>query len=114
METRLHKKQKLENERIEYFERLEIPRIKKKKITISDKIKTSIKENRAIISEIINGKDKRLIMIVGPCSIHNIDEAKIYGNMLKELSNKIEDKIFIIMRVYFEKPKRPWLERINK
>ena len=41
-------------------------------------------------------------MIVGPCSIHNIEEAKIYGNMLKQLSNQVEDKNFIIMRVYFE------------
>ena len=54
-------------------------------------------------------------MIIGPCSIHNIEEAKIYGNMLKSLSNQVEDKIFIIMRVYFEKPRTTngWKGLIN-
>ena len=115
MEYDPRKKLKLENTRIEYFEKLTIPEILKGELPISDNIKNNIKKYRQIISNIIQGIDKRLIMIVGPCSIHNIEEAKIYGNMLKELSNNIEDKIFIIMRVYFEKPRTTngWKGLIN-
>lgn len=115
MEYEPRKKLKLENARIEYFEKLTIPEILKGELPISDNIKNNIKKYRQIISNIIQGVDKRLIMIVGPCSIHNIEEAKIYGNMLKELSNNIEDKIFIIMRVYFEKPRTTngWKGLIN-
>ena len=115
MEYEPRKKLKLENTRIEYFEKLTIPEILKGELPISDNIKNNIKKYRQIISNIIQGIDKRLIMIVGPCSIHNIEEAKIYGNMLKELSNNIEDKIFIIMRVYFEKPRTTngWKGLIN-
>jgi 3-deoxy-7-phosphoheptulonate synthase len=109
------KKLKLENSRIDYFEKLTIPEILKGEIPITDTVKNNVKEYREIISNILQGKDKRLIMIVGPCSIHNIDEAKIYGNMLKQLSNQVEDKIFIIMRVYFEKPRTTngWKGLIN-
>ena len=108
-------KQKLENSRIEYFEKLTIPEIIKNEIPINEKIREKVKEYRHIISNILHGIDKRLIMIIGPCSIHNIEEAKIYGNMLKSLSNQVEDKIFVIMRVYFEKPRTTngWKGLIN-
>ena len=61
--------------------------------------------NREIISNIILKKDPRLLFIVGPCSVHNIEEAKEYGVKLASLAKKVEDKIFIVMRVYFEKPR---------
>ena len=78
-----------------------------------------IKDQKRIKSEVIIvdnlSKDKRMIMIIGPCSIHNIEEAKIYGNLLKRLSNEIESKILVIMRVYFEKPRttKGWKGLIN-
>ena len=60
---------------------------------------------RQEISDILDGKKKKLIMIVGPCSIHNRDSALEYAHKLKELSDKVNDKILIVMRVYFEKPR---------
>ena len=50
-------------------------------------------------------KDRRLIGVIGPCSIHDIKAAQEYGHKLAELARKVEDTIFIVMRTYFEKPR---------
>jgi 3-deoxy-7-phosphoheptulonate synthase len=70
---------------------------------------------RTEVENIITGKDNRLLMIVGPCSIHDISSAKEYGEKLIKLSEKLKDKLFIVMRVYFEKPRtiRGWKGLIN-
>lgn len=60
---------------------------------------------RREISDILDGKSKKFIMIVGPCSIHNRESALEYAHKLNELRQKVSDRIFIIMRVYFEKPR---------
>ena len=66
--------------------------------------KTDVHGRNTII-DILNKKDKRLIAIVGPCSIHDTIAALEYANRLKKVQNKIKNRIFIIMRVYFEKPR---------
>jgi len=70
---------------------------------------------RREISNIIHKKDKRKLIIVGPCSIHNVAEAKEYALYLSELAKKVEKKIKIVMRVYFEKPRtiNGWKGLIN-
>ena len=70
---------------------------------------------RTQIDDIIYGKDSRKILIVGPCSIHNIEDAKEYGLMLYDLALKVKDKFLIVMRVYFEKPRTTigWKGLIN-
>jgi len=60
---------------------------------------------RQEISNIIQGNDKRLLAIVGPCSIHDYNMAIEYAHFLKKLSNHYKDTIMIVMRVYFEKPR---------
>ena len=60
---------------------------------------------RQEICDILDGKSKKFMMIVGPCSIHNRDSALKYARKLSELSKKVSDKILIVMRVYFEKPR---------
>jgi 3-deoxy-7-phosphoheptulonate synthase len=64
---------------------------------------------------ILNRTDKRLIVVVGPCSIHDIEAAKDYANRLKELSIQLSDVFQILMRVYFEKPRTTigWKGLIN-
>jgi 3-deoxy-7-phosphoheptulonate synthase len=76
----------------------------KKKIPSDPEIEQFVFKTRNQIDDILYGKDKRKILIVGPCSIHNIEEAKEYGLMLVELALKVKDKFLIVMRVYFEKP----------
>jgi 3-deoxy-7-phosphoheptulonate synthase len=57
------------------------------------------------ITRILEGKDARLLLIVGPCSIHDSESAKEYAVKLKELSHEVSDQFFLVMRTYFEKPR---------
>lgn len=64
-----------------------------------------IEDTRHQISRIIHNEDDRLIVITGPCSIHDIDSALEYAELLKKTVNRFNDELLIIMRVYFEKPR---------
>jgi len=77
----------------------------RQKVSVSDQGKMNILSSRKTVGEIFSGKDERLIVIVGPCSIHDIKAAKEYALKLKSLQKEIEKSIYIIMRVYFEKPR---------
>ena len=70
---------------------------------------------RKVIENILDEKDKRIFAVVGPCSIHDPVAAIEYANKLKKLSDEVSDNIFIIMRVYFEKPRTTigWKGLIN-
>ena len=75
------------------------------RIPRSDSAANTVKESRKIVQEILEGKDQRLMIITGPCSIHDEEAALDYARRLIDLRNKLGDKIFILMRVYFEKPR---------
>tara|TARA_A100001388_G_scaffold218978_1_gene169612 strand:- start:1624 stop:2655 length:1032 start_codon:yes stop_codon:yes gene_type:complete len=72
-------------------------------------------KSRKEISDILHGKDDRLAVVVGPCSIHDPESAIEYANKLKKLENKYSDNLKIVMRVYFEKPRTTvgWKGLIN-
>lgn len=72
---------------------------------ISQSIKDKIIQTRKEIEKIIKGEDDRLLVIVGPCSIHLPDEALEYAHMLKEFADRHKNYLLIVMRVYFEKPR---------
>lgn len=82
---------------------------------ISNKLSQQIEKSRIIIADIIHRRDNRQLIIVGPCSIHDPQAAIDYGKKLKALSEKLEDKLYIVMRVYFEKPRTTigWKGLIN-
>ena len=77
----------------------------KKIISVSEQGKENILSSRKTVEDIFLGNDGRLIVIVGPCSIHDIKAAKEYALKLKSLQKEVEKSIYIIMRVYFEKPR---------
>jgi len=87
----------------------------KKELPVSDKSLKFVTSSREIIADIIKGKDKRLLVVCGPCSIHNTDAALEYAQKLKFLAEKVKDKIYIVMRAYFEKPRTTvgWKGLIN-
>lgn len=87
----------------------------KDKLPLSDNARRFIQESRQTISNIIHKKDHRLLVVCGPCSIHDIDAAKEYAKRLKTLSEQLSDQIYIVMRVYFEKPRTTvgWKGLIN-
>ena len=82
---------------------------------ISDSSAELVYKSRESISKILAKEDKRLIVIVGPCSIHDTEAAKDYANRLIEESKPLEDQLQIVMRVYFEKPRTTvgWKGLIN-
>lgn len=65
----------------------------------------SIHQTRQTVNDIIQGRDRRLLAIVGPCSLHDPVAAIDYAKKLKVLSSEIEDEMFVVMRTYFEKPR---------
>ena len=72
-------------------------------------------QSRIKIQNIIHKKSNKKLFIVGPCSIHDVDAALQYAKKLKIIADKVKDKIFIVMRVYFEKPRTTvgWKGLIN-
>ena len=74
-------------------------------LPVSDDTLAFIADARRQISDIIHHKDHRLLVICGPCSIHDMDAAKDYATRLKALHDKYADTLYIVMRVYFEKPR---------
>ncbi len=72
---------------------------------LTEKSSDVIYNGRKVIRDILEKRDKRLLSLVGPCSIHDIRSAEDYAVRLKSLSETIQDRIFVIMRVYFEKPR---------
>lgn len=84
-------------------------------LPVSEQALEGVKSSRKIISDIIHGNDHRLLVVCGPCSIHDIDAAKEYALKLKELHESTKDTLYIVMRVYFEKPRTTtgWKGLIN-
>ena len=106
---------KLDNVNIDNQEILITPEELKRQLPVTEEVKQGIARNREIVRSIIDGADKRLLMVVGPCSIHNPQEAIDYAAKLKALSESLNDKLFIVMRAYFEKPRSTvgWKGLIN-
>ncbi|MBD2810977.1 3-deoxy-7-phosphoheptulonate synthase [Xenorhabdus sp. Vera] len=77
--------------------------------------KAEIDHFRKTITDIITGRDPRLLVICGPCSIHDPKAAIEYARHLKSLSDQVSDRLYLVMRVYFEKPRTTvgWKGLIN-
>lgn len=98
-------RQEIFNRNIGKIEALSTPLSLRNAIPISDETADFIIQARNDIRKIIWGEDKRLLAIVGPCSIHCIEQAMDYAERLKKLRDEVGDQIYIVMRVYFEKPR---------
>ena len=77
----------------------------KSKLPLDGNALDTIREARIAIKRILQREDQRLFVIVGPCSIHDLDAALDYARRLKELSDRVADTLYLVMRVYFEKPR---------
>jgi len=87
----------------------------KSKIPMTPAAEATVLESRQVIRNILDGKDKRLFVVIGPCSIHDIKAAKDYARRLKTLADEVSDSLYLVMRVYFEKPRTTvgWKGLIN-
>ena len=105
----------VENINIEPPEILITPAELKREIPLSEKARDVISQGRTEIENILERKDHRVIVVVGPCSIHDLKAAQEYAVRLKALAEKVSDTLLIVMRVYFEKPRTTtgWKGLIN-
>ncbi len=93
------------NLRILTVERAITPQELRNEFPISDNSSETVYNSRRIIKDIVEGRDKRFLAITGPCSIHDEVAALEYAERLNKLRIKYEDRLYIVMRVYFEKPR---------
>jgi 3-deoxy-7-phosphoheptulonate synthase len=77
----------------------------RQKLPVSKEALDFVLQSRKTIADICHHRDPRLLVITGPCSIHDLDQAKEYATRLKKLHDQYSDRLFIVMRVYFEKPR---------
>ncbi len=87
----------------------------KTELPLTESAYQTVLHGRETIRNILDGKDKRIFVVIGPCSIHDPVAAHEYADRLKVLSDKIKDSIYVVMRVYFEKPRTTvgWKGLIN-
>lgn len=91
--------------RVSSFKPVASPRELLAQLPASQKSLETVSDSRRVVADILEGRDKRLLAIVGPCSIHDEAAAFDYAERLLELRKDLEDQMYIIMRVYFEKPR---------
>ncbi|HSP59086.1 MAG TPA: 3-deoxy-7-phosphoheptulonate synthase [Halomonas sp.] len=87
----------------------------KQAVPLTAPAERTVIEGRETIQRILDGRDPRLLMVVGPCSIHDVDAALDYARRLRRLADEVQDSLYIVMRVYFEKPRTTvgWKGLIN-
>ncbi|HZZ85507.1 MAG TPA: 3-deoxy-7-phosphoheptulonate synthase [Anaeromyxobacteraceae bacterium] len=95
----------VENVNVESFDAILPPEEVKLRIPLSERAAKTVVEGRRTVEAILDRKDPRLLMVVGPCSIHDPEAGLDYARRLRALADEVADSIFLVMRVYFEKPR---------
>ncbi|WP_448563517.1 3-deoxy-7-phosphoheptulonate synthase [Thalassotalea ganghwensis] len=113
-ETNAHRS-KLNDIHVNAEQVLMTPNELRSQLPLSPQGRAFVRQSRQIISNIIHKKDPRLLVIAGPCSVHDVEAAKDYARKLKQLHDQYNDSLYIVMRVYFEKPRTTvgWKGLIN-
>jgi len=91
------------------------PAILMEQVPVSETASETVSAGRGQLRDVIEGRDDRFVVVVGPCSIHNPDAAREYARRLAERAAALRDDLLIVMRVYFEKPRTTvgWKGLIN-
>jgi 3-deoxy-7-phosphoheptulonate synthase len=107
--------QQTENLNIEAFEAMPTPEEIHRRVPMTDAAEKSVVAGRRAMQAILDRKDPRLFVVVGPCSIHDPVAGIDYARRLKALADEVSDTLLLVMRVYFEKPRTAtgWKGYIN-
>ena len=91
------------------------PALLQERVPVRDNTLALVEGSRAAIADVLHGRDDRLVVVVGPCSIHDHEQAIEYGTRLKAVADTLGDELLIVMRTYFEKPRTTvgWKGYIN-
>ncbi|WP_303759735.1 3-deoxy-7-phosphoheptulonate synthase [Alcanivorax jadensis] len=81
------------------------PTVLRERLPVDAELAAQVQAHRQTVRNILNGTDDRLLVITGPCSLHDPKAALEYGHRLSELSRQLDDKVFLVMRAYVEKPR---------
>jgi 3-deoxy-7-phosphoheptulonate synthase len=107
--------QNLENINVTSFASMPTPEALHAKLPLTDKASDTVTKGRADLRAILERRDKRLFVVVGPCSIHDPVAGLDYARRLKALQEEVKETMLLVMRVYFEKPRTTtgWKGYIN-
>lgn len=94
-----------DNLRIQRTHPLIAPAVLEEELPLTAAAAEFVEASRATVRDILAGRDPRLLVVVGPCSIHDCAAAIDYAQQLTELAREVEAQLFVVMRVYFEKPR---------
>lgn len=94
---------------------LATPESIKSRLPLTDRAEKTVLEGRHTVERILDRRDHRMIVVVGPCSVHDPKGAIDYAKRLKQLADEVADTLYVVMRVYFEKPRTTtgWKGLIN-
>jgi 3-deoxy-7-phosphoheptulonate synthase len=106
---------RIENTNIKRLTPLVPPRALKAEFPATEAAADTVVKGRTAVQKILAGEDHRLIVVVGPCSVHDVDAVREYAERLQDLSEEVEDQFVLVMRAYFEKPRTTlgWKGLIN-
>ncbi len=110
-----HDTTRIDDTRISAVRPLLTPALLEEMLPVPAAAQTLVESSRSAISKILHGRDDRLIVVVGPCSIHDHDQALGYAQLLKTQADLLAKDLLVVMRVYFEKPRTTvgWKGYIN-
>ncbi|NTV92446.1 MAG: 3-deoxy-7-phosphoheptulonate synthase [Chlorobiaceae bacterium] len=97
--------EQLHDLRVSRIKRLPSPGALKEQLPVQESVARTVSSGRRDVENILTGKDARFLVIVGPCSIHDMDAAREYAERLSILREELKHELCIMMRVYFEKPR---------
>lgn len=95
----------LHSGRITGFEPLVSPRQAREEVPLPPELGAVVVAGQRAVASVLDGKDDRLLVVVGPCSIHDPAAALEYARLLRETAERLDDRLLIVMRVYLEKPR---------
>jgi len=106
---------RIDDTRIKAVRALVSPALLLEELPVTEAVEAVVERSRAAIAAVLHGHDDRLVAVVGPCSIHDYDEAMDYARRLKAEADALDDALIVVMRVYFEKPRTTigWKGYIN-
>jgi 3-deoxy-7-phosphoheptulonate synthase len=107
--------QRVRDQRIERVVPLMSPALLHHELPLIADLHDTVLAGRAQVEDVLNGRDPRLLVVVGPCSVHDPAAAGEYATLLREQADRLSDDLLIVMRVYFEKPRSTvgWKGLIN-
>ena len=106
---------RIDDTRIEAVRPLITPALLMEGLPVSEATLALVERSRRYIADVLGGRDDRLIVVVGPCSIHDHEQALAYARLLKPLADDLSAELMVVMRCYFEKPRTTvgWKGYIN-